>query len=577
MQHNDGKSEKSDEQGGEAAQSDCDINLDNSAPLAAVRPDAGYLLNNGTSRPGEPGHSKYRTGAQADSVQEKQPRPRSRAARRREKRKTRRKRPLPGNSLAKGGPRVVYGVVCLLSSKLYTLYGSIGTATNALKPYRIAIDTCSGYNLVRRDCLPPDWRTYQVRNASLPRLAGEDSSPMKITAVVRLAVRLGNVTYRLPSVVADSLAVEVLLGTSFIDAHVRRIDVDKQCLELRRGRGVAIVDAKSVASSHGETITKPSRRTRNDHGRETVAQPIRLANWISIPPMSQLGVRVTTKGLGLVFLEPKPSLQHRHGVRLTNGVADVLPNRPFEVIVANVSRKPRRLPKNTILVYAKRNPVAILTPERPVAEEMGRVLNISALPETPSTMERSNYEGESDPAAEHSCSTKERVPDDWESHVSLSHIKDEPLRAEIMAVLRKHSSMWDGNLGTISATEHRIELEEGTKPLRSIPYRQGPAMRTKVAEEIEKMLNAGVMEPATSEWASPVVLVPKKDGSLRFCVDYRRLNTKTLGDAYPLPRMDDCIDSLGDARMFSTLDCTSGYWQIPVAPEVVTRPRSRAI
>lgn len=79
------------------------------------------------------------------------------------------------------------------------------------------------------------------------------------------------------------------------------------------------------------------------------------------------------------------------------------------------------------------------------------------------------------------------------------------------------------------------------------------------------MLDVGVIEPATSEWASPVVLVPKKDGSLRFFVDYRRLNTKTLTDAYPLPRMDDCIDSLGDARIFTTLECNSSYWQIPVA------------
>jgi Reverse transcriptase (RNA-dependent DNA polymerase) len=75
-----------------------------------------------------------------------------------------------------------------------------------------------------------------------------------------------------------------------------------------------------------------------------------------------------------------------------------------------------------------------------------------------------------------------------------------------------------------------------------------------------------VIEPATSEWASPVVLVPKPDGSMRFCIDYRRLNTVTVRYSYPLPRMDECIDSLGDARVFCTLDCNSGYWKIPVSP-----------
>jgi len=62
-------------------------------------------------------------------------------------------------------------------------------------------------------------------------------------------------------------------------------------------------------------------------------------------------------------------------------------------------------------------------------------------------------------------------------------------------------------------------------------------------------------------------MVPKPDGSVRFCIDYRKLNVMTVKDAYPIPRMDECIDYLGNARLFSTLDCNAGYWQIPVAEE----------
>ena len=100
-----------------------------------------------------------------------------------------------------------------------------------------------------------------------------------------------------------------------------------------------------------------------------------------------------------------------------------------------------------------------------------------------------------------------------------------------------------------------------------MPYQKGPSTRTKAEHDIRKMQYAGFIESATSEWASPIVLVPKKDGSLRFCVDYRRLNAKRIPRAYPFPRIDDCLDSLGDGEMFTTLDCNVGYWQVPVAPK----------
>ena len=134
-------------------------------------------------------------------------------------------------------------------------------------------------------------------------------------------------------------------------------------------------------------------------------------------------------------------------------------------------------------------------------------------------------------------------------------------------MLAKHRSMWSGRLGQVQSTNHRIDLIPGQKPVHCQPYRAGPTARAVESAEIERMLKAEVIEPATSEWASPIVLVAKPDGSTRFCLDYRRLNAITVRDSYPLPRMDECIDSLGDAKIFTTLDCNSGYWQIPVRPE----------
>ena len=89
---------------------------------------------------------------------------------------------------------------------------------------------------------------------------------------------------------------------------------------------------------------------------------------------------------------------------------------------------------------------------------------------------------------------------------------------------------------------------------------------------VNEMEERGIVQPSSSPWASPVVLVPKKDGSMRFCVDFRRLNSITRKDVYPLPRVDDILDTLGNAQYFTTLDLASGYWQVPLDDDA--RPKS---
>ena len=92
-----------------------------------------------------------------------------------------------------------------------------------------------------------------------------------------------------------------------------------------------------------------------------------------------------------------------------------------------------------------------------------------------------------------------------------------------------------------------------------------------IDDQVETMLKTGVCEPSTSPWASNVVLVKKSDGTLRFCVDYRQLNSITVKDSYPLPRIDTCFDALGGAKYFSTLDLKQGYWQVENDPETADK------
>ena len=99
------------------------------------------------------------------------------------------------------------------------------------------------------------------------------------------------------------------------------------------------------------------------------------------------------------------------------------------------------------------------------------------------------------------------------------------------------------------------------------PRRLAPAGLRREQHCVKEMLTGGQIEPSDSPWASPVVLVTKKDGSTRFCVDYRRLNSMTVKNAYPLPRIDDSLRLLGNQQWFSKMDLASGYWQVAMSPE----------
>ena len=120
--------------------------------------------------------------------------------------------------------------------------------------------------------------------------------------------------------------------------------------------------------------------------------------------------------------------------------------------------------------------------------------------------------------------------------------------------------------GRTNLVEHQIVVEaEG--PIKQSVRRPPIHLKEAANEEVQKMLREGIIEPSNSPWASPVVLVRKKDGSLRYCIDYRKLNAVTRKDSYPLPRIDDSLDTLRSAKYFTTLDLASGYWQIELSED----------
>jgi len=257
-----------------------------------------------------------------------------------------------------------------------------------------------------------------------------------------------------------------------------------------------------------------------------------LKTWVQPGTIAHVPVRSTYTGHGLV--KGRPASYHKHGIQVAQGPAIIMANEPVTIQVMHLGVTPLRLTTDMTIAYIDAH-------EEPTSEVSESELKELATP--PKGVKEP-------PLPELDVSL---VPTEWSGAVK--------------ALLQKHASLWEGKLGLIRGVEHRIRKKPGAVPVRQHPYKAGPMTREREKAEVERMRSMEVIEPASGEWASPVVMVPQPDGSVRFCIDWRKLKLMTIKDAYPIPRMDECVDSLGDARVFSTLDCNAGYWQIPVAEE----------
>ena len=163
---------------------------------------------------------------------------------------------------------------------------------------------------------------------------------------------------------------------------------------------------------------------------------------------------------------------------------------------------------------------------------------------------------------------EEGVPRQYDGRPQIESQLSAAQTRDIEKILQEFSNVLCSKPGRTTVTEHQIDTGQ-TSPVQLPPYRLPNAYKQIVCEELKEM---GVIECSSSEWAAPIVLVKKKDGTLCMFVDYRSLNSQSRTDAYPVPWVDDLIDQMGDAAYISTLDLSCGCWQMPLPKEA--RPDS---
>ena len=150
-------------------------------------------------------------------------------------------------------------------------------------------------------------------------------------------------------------------------------------------------------------------------------------------------------------------------------------------------------------------------------------------------------------------------------HRSIEHLnrKEQHQLANLLVEFEDVFAKPEFDLGNFSDIEHDIDTGSA-KPIKQRMRRTPAGFASEEEAHLEKMLKAGVIQPSISEWASAPVLVRKRDGTVRWCVDYRALNSVTVKDVFPLPLVDDCLDTLAGNQWFSKLDANSAYWQIKI-------------
>ena len=167
--------------------------------------------------------------------------------------------------------------------------------------------------------------------------------------------------------------------------------------------------------------------------------------------------------------------------------------------------------------------------------------------------------------AQHNSSDVQQQPKDYSEFPDLSNsILNDNERVKFKNLFNKFRNVFafpGDQLGRTSLVQHVIDTGDAM-PIKQRPYRVSPDVKKEIDRQVDEMLEKGIIQESISPWSSPVVLVKKKDGSFRFCVDFRKVNKVTKVDSFPTPLVADALDSLAGASVFSVLDLKSGFWQI---------------
>lgn len=360
------------------------------------------------------------------------------------------------------------------------------------------------------------------------KLTTADGDPMEILGMIIIPMLFSEQIIVHPVIVANLGELDGILGIDFLSQNKVSIDT---------ANGV-------LRSPYFEEVILH----KDNAGTETCAR-VHLTETVHIPPHSEMFVKGEIQGHYPGSLEGciEPLDEFRGSDKL------LMPKSVVKTAKSDV-------------IFSVLNP----TPDRKILKKNVQVASI--VPVDSITIYKAKDSDNDNPTS------RKSIPDHLRVLVeNVSPKLSQEQRCLLTDLVVEYADIFvgpDGKLGHTDFVEHEIDVGEA-KPIK-LPLRRLPIAQREVAEkEMEKMIDQGIIQRSNSPWAAPIVLARKRDGTWRFCVDYRRLNSVTRKDAYPLPRIDESLDSLAGAKYFCTADMASSFWQVSVKED--DRPKTAFI